>query len=239
MKEKLYTIPVSDAFEKPCECPLCKMKQELENDAIEYTLGPSYMEDDIRAVTDEVGFCDRHITRLYANQNRLGLALILKTHMDRTIKDIQSLCSEGAKVKGGLFKKSVEENKVGDYVQKLSCSCFVCDRVDSTFERYVATVVHMYKNEKDFKNKFKASLGMCTTHYGMLYDEALKSLSGNLLSEFLGELNELYIKNMERVRDDLDWFITKFDYRYANEPWKNSKDALARAILKTTGTNID
>ena len=56
MKEQLYTIPVTDAFESDCECPLCKMKQELERNAIEYTLGPSYMEDDNRAMTDEMGF---------------------------------------------------------------------------------------------------------------------------------------------------------------------------------------
>ena len=43
MKEQLYTIPVTDAFESNCECPLCKMKKELEQNAIEYTLGPSYI----------------------------------------------------------------------------------------------------------------------------------------------------------------------------------------------------
>ena len=30
MKEQLYTIPVTDAFESNCECPLCKMKKELD-----------------------------------------------------------------------------------------------------------------------------------------------------------------------------------------------------------------
>lgn len=239
MKEKLYTIPVNDAFESPCECPLCKMKSTLEDDAIEYTLGPSYMEDDIRAVTDKVGFCDKHIHKLYANQNRLGLALILKTHMDKTIADIKALSDEGAKVKGGLFKKTVEANGVGDYIKNLNCSCFVCDRIEHTFERYIATVIHMYKNESDFKNKFKCSLGMCTKHYGMLYTQALTDLSGNNLDDFLKDLNSLYISNMERVRDDLDWFITKFDYRFANEPWKNSKDALPRAILKTSSEHIE
>ena len=28
MKEKIYTIPVNDAFDKDCECPLCAMYQE-------------------------------------------------------------------------------------------------------------------------------------------------------------------------------------------------------------------
>ena len=38
---------------------------------------------------------------------------------------------------------------------------------------------------------------------------------------------------MKRVTDDLEWFIDKFDYRHKDEPWKNSKDALPRAITKT------
>ena len=233
MKEKLYTIPVSDAFSAPCECPLCKMKKELETDAIEYTLGPSYMEDDIREVTNKMGFCSNHVQLLYQNQNRLGLALMLKTHMDKTINDLSALSEGGAKVKSSLFKKTVEENNVSDYIQKLDTTCFVCDRIENTFKRYIITVIHMYKTEPDFKNKFKASLGMCTTHYGMLYDAALTNLSSGLLEEFLKDLNNIYIENMKRVREDLDWFITKFDYRFANEPWKNSKDALPRAMIKT------
>ena len=57
MKEKIYNVPVNDAFGTDTECPVCAMFEKLENDAIEYTMGPSYMEDDIRAVTDKKGFC--------------------------------------------------------------------------------------------------------------------------------------------------------------------------------------
>lgn len=32
MEEKLYTIPVMDAFKVDCECPLCKMRDDIEND---------------------------------------------------------------------------------------------------------------------------------------------------------------------------------------------------------------
>ncbi len=30
MKEKIFTIPVNDAFDSGCECPVCYMKRELE-----------------------------------------------------------------------------------------------------------------------------------------------------------------------------------------------------------------
>ena len=32
MKEQLYTIPVNDAFNEPCECPLCKIYDNLEQE---------------------------------------------------------------------------------------------------------------------------------------------------------------------------------------------------------------
>ena len=38
--------------------------------------------------------------------------------------------------------------------------------------------------------------------------------------------NSLYIENMKRVRDDVEWFINKFDHKYIDEPWKNAKDSL-------------
>ena len=41
MKEKLYTIPVNDAFKEDCECPLCNIYKKLEQEALEYTLRPS------------------------------------------------------------------------------------------------------------------------------------------------------------------------------------------------------
>ena len=46
MAEQLYTIPVNEAFEADFECPICAMHRSLERNAIEYTMGPSYMEDD-------------------------------------------------------------------------------------------------------------------------------------------------------------------------------------------------
>ena len=103
MDDKLYTIPVKEAFEKDCECPVCKMYEEIEKSAIEFTMGPSYMEDDIRFQTDEKGFCDRHMRKLYEYNNRLGLAIILNTHLQRTNKDIEKLAGEAKG--GGLFKK--------------------------------------------------------------------------------------------------------------------------------------
>ncbi len=233
MKEKLYTIPVNEAFEADTECPLCTMRKKLETDAIEFTMGPSYMEDDIREATSRLGFCEKHLEQLYKHQNRLGLALILKTQMDKLITDIEKKSSPDKVVGSSLFRKKTEEPAVVSHIRELEESCFVCHKIEGTFERYVATIFYLYHTEEAFRIKFKSAKGFCTGHYKLLYEKAPEHLRGEELTGFLRTLNELYLEHMKRVRDDLEWFINKFDYRYADEPWKNAKDALPRAMQKT------
>ncbi len=233
MKEKLYTIPVNEAYNDDNECPVCYMWQQLEDKAINYTMGPSYMEDDVRLVTDKIGFCSTHLNLMYDHQNRLGLALMLKTHMDNTIKEIEKINSKASKPKTSFFNKSKEETPLVTYVNKLDNSCFVCDKINNTFNRYISTIFYLYKNDANFREKSKNIKGYCTSHYGLLSDLATQNLRGELLDSFINDINEIYIENMKRVRDDLDWFIDKFDYRFKDAPWKNSRDALQRSMTKT------
>lgn len=234
MKEQLYTIPVNDAFAVDCECPVCSMYDSLERDAIEFTMGPSYMEDDIRMETNKIGFCSHHVKQLYKHQNRLGLALILHTHMQRTNRDLEELLSSDKPVKKGLFSKKTENaSPVTEYIENLNHSCYICNRIDRIFARYLATIYHCYEHDEEFRQKFASSKGFCTKHFGMLYEGAPSALSGKRLPEFIQTLNQVYLTNMKRVTDDLEWFTDKFDYRNEDKPWKNSKDALPRSMNKT------
>jgi len=100
------------------------------------------------------------------------------------------------------------------------------------FDRYMDTVIFLWKSDDNFKKKFNSCNGFCTTHYAIMIKEASSKLNGDALMIFIDTLNNLYIANMERVRDDLEWFINKNDYKYANEPWNNAKDAIPRALTK-------
>ncbi len=233
MKEQLYTIPVNDAFQTDCECPVCDLYHSLEQEAVEFTMGPSYMEDDVRMETNETGFCPHHIRRLYKHQNRLGLALMLHTHMQRTNEVLKELTATSSPSKKGLFAKKAEKNPVTEYIRQLEGSCYICNRVERIFDRYLATIFHCYRHDEAFRERFASSKGFCTRHFGMLYERAPLHLSGRELDSFLGILVDTYLKNMQRVTDDLEWFTDKFDYRNADAPWKNSKDALPRSITKT------
>ncbi len=239
MAEQLYTIPVHDAFEADCECPLCLMRRDLEKSAIEFTMGPSYMEDDNRAVTDKLGFCTEHLQKLYANKNRLGLALMLKTHTDKTIADMKQLAEKDTGGKTSfLSRKSSGGSPMMDYIRELESTCFVCQRIEKVFARYIDTIFHMWKKDPEFREQFAACKGFCTWHYGMLFEGSAKALGGKQ-QEFLDVLNRVYFAGMERVNEDVSWFIDKFDYRNQDAPWKNAKDALPRAITKTGHTIVE
>lgn len=234
MKEKIYAIPVNDAFNSGCECAVCRMYKTLEDDAVAYTMGPSYMEDDIRMQTDKTGFCEKHMQMIYTSGNKLGISLILKTHFDKVIHDTALLSAKSSEKKN-LFGRVEGAFPLADYLEELNGSCFVCERIGGVFERYIDTIFYLYKSDDGFREKFCSCRGFCNKHYLLLIKRAPDYLKGPALDDFTGMIKDLHQKNMERVRDDLAWFIDKFDYRNADAPWKNSKDAIPRAIIKTNG----
>ena len=239
MAEQLYTIPVNDAFDADCECPLCLMARDLEKAAIEFTMGPSYMEDDNRERTDKLGFCPKHIQMMYADKNKLGVALMLNTHMNKTIKDLRQLAEKDSPSAKGFLSRKKDKSPVVKYIEELEANCFVCQRIDPVFDRYVHTIFHMWKKDGEFKDKFSSSKGFCTYHYGILYDKGAEFLNQTQYAEFLQALNKVYFDNIARVNSDVSWFIDKHDYRNKEADWKNSKDSIPRAIIKTEHTIIE
>ncbi len=238
MKEQLYAIPVNDAFDANCECPVCYIFNKLQDDAIEFVMGASYMEDDVRMETDKVGFCERHLPMMYRHQNRLGLGLMMLTYMDRQLKQLEKLSATKMKAPS-LFRKAEGGDAVLDYTKKQQHSCYVCDRMNHNYDRYLATIFYLYDTDSAFRDKFGKSKGFCMKHYGELHGMAAAKLSGRNLEEFETALNRITLENFKRVRDELEWFTDKFDYRNADAPWGNSKDALIRALQKTNGLFVE
>ena len=136
MAEKLYTIPVNDALDKDCECPVCEMYRKLESDALDFTLGPSYMEEDVRAMTDKAGFCKDHVKKMYERGNRLGMALMYQTHTYGVIAAMEKMKPSS---KGGFMKKA-DNSSLLNYVNSMKDSCFICNRINEVFDRYIITI---------------------------------------------------------------------------------------------------
>ena len=84
--ETLYTIPVNMAFEECADsgdkcCPFCRLYSDLEDTELEYILGASMMEPDVRVKTNEMGFCSQHFNMMLGRKNRLPFALMMESHL--------------------------------------------------------------------------------------------------------------------------------------------------------------
>ncbi len=244
MKEKIYTIPVNEALEQNGECLFCTLNNKLEEEILNYILGASYMEEDIREETDKMGFCEYHYRQMYDAQNRLGVALMLDTHLKKINRDLKDLLDDELKAaedgkKKSLFKKEEHTSKLIDYLDNIENSCYACNRMQGRMNSYIDTFFYLWKTSEEFRGKVVGSKGFCLKHFSMLVKEGKKRYNKN---EYLAMLKALFPRmeeNLKRVSDDIDWFVKKFDYRYENEPWKNSKDALPRAITKVSGIDVE
>ncbi|MBN2853509.1 MAG: ABC transporter substrate-binding protein [Clostridia bacterium] len=250
MKEKIYMIPVNDAFNTNCECPVCTLEKDLENKSIEFILGPSSMEPDTRVTTNEKGFCRRHWQMLYTRRmNVLGLSLVLDTHIqiqmnlykkmfEKSKKAIESDSNTGAlsNLANQVTKKSTATTRFIDdatqFLDQLEGKCEICDRMDTTMDRYFDVLFWMYFKDEEFREKVKNSKGFCLRHYNMLFKSAKKYLSTRQLAQFTLDINTLMMDNMDRILDEVQWFAQKFDHRNEKASWKNSEDAVPRTIEK-------
>jgi len=253
MKEKIYTIPVSDAFAGDCECPLCVLKKKLEDESIEYALGASLMEPDKRQETNELGFCKAHFEAMYNKQiNRLGLALMIDTFLQEKnarIKKIfeskvNSLEKDAAagivkNISNKLSSKQTDTEKLISELMielnNIDKSCAICHKLESTIDRYIDVIFYLYFNEPEFRETFHSKKGFCFKHLSQLLSSINKFLNPNQAAIFTKNIMEMQLLNLERIEKEVDWFTKKFDYRFNDAPWGNSKDAVIRSIQKIRG----
>ena len=247
MQDTIYTIPVTEVYEKPCECPLCALQRRFEQDRVQYYLGPSLMEPDNRIETNDACFCGRHFSMMYATQtNRLGLGLILDTYMAEQNGRLRKLAGEAAAKEpekksflDSIKPKPKDSAKAADailaYWEAHEQECCICRDLEKTMDRYIEVICHLYFTQPEFRERFDGGMGYCMKHFTRLLAYARKHLSGSKQDAFLTALLRQQQENLDRMQGEVNWFTKTFDYRNAEAPWGNSRDALPRSICKMTG----
>jgi hypothetical protein len=234
MADHIHTIPVVDALREPKGCAFCVMRENLERTSVQFIMSPAYMEDDVRKETNRTGFCQRHLSAMYEAQNRLGLALMLHTHLLKLNRDMEKIINNPLPATFFGRDSGGAAAKLRDHLSHVNNSCYVCERVESTFERYISTFFHLWGKGGNEAGLIKAQPGYCLPHFFTLLDTAAgfgKSKRERFLAEFVPKQQKV----MRELADDLEWFTLKFDHRYADEPWKNSRDALIRVMALLEG----
>ena len=248
MKYHIDTIPIWDAARQEGECLLCALERKTELGEAERYLGASVMEPDVRIRVNERGFCRKHHAMLFTMSNRLGHALMLESHMiesrQRLEKSWTAVEKAGEQLKNATLgdklsgkAKSAKEAVVQEArkIQQMAGTCVMCDTIQDNMLRYLHTFFHLYKNDGEFRRKFLEGKGLCIPHLGQLMEVAAEELNAKELGEFVQAVAVLEKNNLDRIQEDISWFIKKFDYRFEKEDWKNSKDAVERTVNKTRG----
>ena len=137
MKEHIDTIPVNDAFDSGDECPFCYLERMADQRAIRYVLGPgaSYMEPDVRGVTDRQGFCREHYKKMYDFGNSLGNALIMQTFLAGLLEELEKEAEnfqmpDKRPLFGGKKAAQGEDIPMLQWAKSRQSTCYLCQKLE-------------------------------------------------------------------------------------------------------------
>ncbi len=242
----MYTIPMMDALRANDECPFCYIERNLEQHALDFVIGAeaTYMQDDVRAETDKMGFCREHLQKMFTYGNPLASALILDTHWQAMLKELKKeMKNYSGSSKVGLMERlkgdsvtANSTNNVSRWIREGEKTCYVCNHIKTNYERYVATFLVLFKRgDKEFMELLQGGKGFCLSHLADVLDVAPKYLNEKEQKALRDILFPQMEDNIGRILEELDWFEKKFDYRYRDAEWKNSRDVVQRAMQKIAG----
>lgn len=228
--EQIYTIPVNEAFEKCIEtgeCPFCQLEDELESNEIDLILGASMMEPDVRKKTNKMGFCRPHYKIMFAASKKLPLALILESHLAEIAHMMPA---------PGLLP-AVSGKSAAKKLSEVSCSCYVCSRMEYNFVRMLDTAAYLWDTDEDFRRKCKKQQGYCIPHTARFVSAANARMKSKRFGEFYKSIYSTEDKHISGISDKLSRFVKSFDYRYANVPVDDAKDAVEKTVALISGKN--
>ncbi|MCL2058782.1 MAG: DUF6062 family protein [Oscillospiraceae bacterium] len=242
MKETIYTIPINEAFDRRDGCPLCKLLADLEQSSLEYTMGASMMEPDVRIKTNEQGFCRRHMQAMLAEKNKLSFALMIESHLPELDKAVFSPAIAASAFKPerklpffpALVRRKYQRAR--EAARGAEQGCFICGRVGLFMGRYLDNMLHMWRTEPDFRVKFGSQPFFCVPHYADILARAEHSLPPGPRQELYRSLGGICQSYLAGLNSDISEFCKSFDYRQVGRGLSDgAKTAVERAKAFLTG----
>lgn len=228
MREDICSIPINDVFKPKEKCPLCEMRDMLEQRMAEYITGAAMMEPDVRISTNEQGFCHNHFSMMLNTGSRLSNALILQSHLKKISTDLIPDTTKGKPDKKQLAKL--------DYVIH---DCFVCNQIKDSMDKMLNSVFNMWQRSEEFRKLYSEQKYICMEHYSMLMNGAIKGISSKMLPDFYNETAKLCGGYLKILYGDITHFCSMFDYRNGDADWGNSKDSIERSIEFLTSRKVE
>ncbi len=144
MREKhLPYFKVLDSF-KTDECPICFLAKESIEKYFETLLYENITDIDFnKRFRENNGFCNFHSYKFLSYNDSIAISITHKLLLKDRIKELEN---------------------IQVYKNKKKSKCIICEYAKDTEKRYLS-VIKDYLNDKEFKDFFQKSDGLCIPHY--------------------------------------------------------------------------
>ncbi len=228
MQENICSIPINDVFLPRDGCPMCRMRDMLEERKADYITGSAMMEPSVRVQTNAQGFCFRHLEMMVRLGKRLSNALILETHLQHISEEFIPVHAP----------KKPDKKKMAE-LDTLIHDCFICRDIKNNMENMVRIVHSMWISEPEFRQLYSEQKFICLEHFYLLINTDQKGL-GKSFQEFYEATSELTGGYLKSLQNDVHHFCSMFDYHNASsQDWSGSIDSIERSIEFLTGNKSE
>ena len=193
------------------------------------------MEPDSLEESNKEGFCAHHLSKLLTNGgNKLSMALMLSTHFDSIIKDLDALSAKTPHPITGMLKKKDPGVNMASVNKHLN-SCVMCRKISRTMQRYKEVFLYLWDTEKEFRNKVSSSRGFCQKHLSELIDLAPHKLKEEACKLFVSSVLKLQAEQTKKDKEQLLGFIDQFDYQKRSKNPSDYQNALMDVVIRLQG----
>lgn len=233
---KKYRTPFSyfdliESFPKG-GCPMCRLLLRdvdwyLDSLLYEYA-NTTNINDSFRAMR---GLCNEHGWKLKQTRGGvLGVAILYDAVLDEVLKTMAKETVESLPASWrDRLTRSGPKHSAGSLADKLEStgSCLVCDVMDKYEQEYIEVFV-AYLLDPRLHEAYAVSEGLCLPHFRL----ALRQASDQ---ERLEKLISIQSAIWKKLKDEVQEFIRKNNFQFADEPMGEEGDSWLRAIARVSG----
>ena len=233
---KLEISKVHDAYAQGAECPLCTLMEGAERTYLLSFQHSRVMEPNVRVKTNAIGFCPDHIGKLYKGENKLGLGLVMLTHLqEKTPQLAAALDGAGEAARTGGRERARRIQQIIGSLESMRDSCFICGLLSQDLTRYAWTILYLWRKDPQFPGQLRASRGFCLSHFCTVLAAACDILRGDRLALWLADAVPVMKRSLDGLEKDLLAFTQLHQAGSRDLGTDQVRSALARALQMLAG----
>lgn len=201
-----------EAFETAAHCALCEMRRQSTQRHLGSLLYESVTDPDLRSrLVASRGFCSAHAEMLLACGDGLGTAILYRDQVEEALTFLRHLNRRRRGVAGSRASAAWRRH----------APCPICEQEEAADALRVGTLLK-HLDDAALRAALESSPGLCVPHL-------LRAVDGARDTEKRHYLLDLHESQLLRLRDELDTFVRKQDYRHMQEERGTDADSWRRA----------